>query len=507
MTKLFLITIGFLGIASITLAQTTTEALLISETNSFGTARFEGTSGAFGALGGDLSAAAINPAGSAVYHNSYGSLTLGQTNRRTENSFFGNTSFNNNAQLNLNQIGAVLVLKNTSGKGPKKISLGLSYHKTNNFRNRINFSGNTSNTIGDFFVGQANGIDSDNFNLLNNETLTDAYIGIGNDLGFSGQQGFLGFQGFLINNLETNTTLFEATTRNTNGTVSTAQLYDISTAGNTGKVTFNFGAELENNLFLGANLNFHSLNYERNFVYDEFLPSNSTNSEGISHARFINFTETTGNGFSADFGVIAKASEIVRLGLSFQTPTFYNLQDGYSQSLETFFTDDSVQVVDPEVLITLPEFSLRTPGTTNASVALVFKKYGFLSFDYSRRDFSNIRFSSVEGGFSDLNNAIENTFKASNTYRLGAEYKAGNWRWRSGLKHTTSPYKNRSIDGDTNSFSLGSGYNWGKWKFDAAFVQSNTLRRNNLFETESFSNFADIDNRNRRLIFTLGVNL
>ena len=42
-------------------------ALLFSKENNSGTARFNAMSGAFGALGGDVSAIKINPAGAAIF--------------------------------------------------------------------------------------------------------------------------------------------------------------------------------------------------------------------------------------------------------------------------------------------------------------------------------------------------------------------------------------------------------------------------------------------------------
>ena len=45
-------------------------AVLFSKDNNAGTARFTAMSGAFGALGGDLSAIKINPAGASVFKNS-----------------------------------------------------------------------------------------------------------------------------------------------------------------------------------------------------------------------------------------------------------------------------------------------------------------------------------------------------------------------------------------------------------------------------------------------------
>ena len=67
--KIFLIFI--LAISYRGLSQNIFDGLNYSSNSIDGTARFNSMSGAFGALGGDLSAIAINPAGSAVFNNGY----------------------------------------------------------------------------------------------------------------------------------------------------------------------------------------------------------------------------------------------------------------------------------------------------------------------------------------------------------------------------------------------------------------------------------------------------
>ena len=52
--------------------QDLTDALRYSTGETQGTARFKSMSGAFGALGGDMSAVSINPAGSAIFNLSHG---------------------------------------------------------------------------------------------------------------------------------------------------------------------------------------------------------------------------------------------------------------------------------------------------------------------------------------------------------------------------------------------------------------------------------------------------
>ena len=76
-------------------------ALLFSQDDGNGTARFTAMSGAFGALGGDMSAVNINPAGLSVFNNSAfsGSLNSRQTN--IISNYYGTNTNNQDQFLNI----------------------------------------------------------------------------------------------------------------------------------------------------------------------------------------------------------------------------------------------------------------------------------------------------------------------------------------------------------------------------------------------------------------------
>ena len=78
MKRIFLLTAMFC-IAYITTAQTLSYndiGVLFAKEKIDGTARFNAMSGAFGALGGDLSAIEVNPAGAAVFLKSEFAFSL-----------------------------------------------------------------------------------------------------------------------------------------------------------------------------------------------------------------------------------------------------------------------------------------------------------------------------------------------------------------------------------------------------------------------------------------------
>jgi hypothetical protein len=74
MKKLFLVIILNVSFLSIAQEMTTTDALRYAVENMNGTARFRGMSGAFGAVGGDLSSININPAGSLFFNNNFANV-------------------------------------------------------------------------------------------------------------------------------------------------------------------------------------------------------------------------------------------------------------------------------------------------------------------------------------------------------------------------------------------------------------------------------------------------
>ena len=93
-------------------AQNITDGLRYSESDLNGTARFSAMSGAFGALGGDMSAVGINPAGSAVFLNSSAVVTLSVIDRDNDATYFNNVTNSIDTDLALNQAGGVFVFEN-----------------------------------------------------------------------------------------------------------------------------------------------------------------------------------------------------------------------------------------------------------------------------------------------------------------------------------------------------------------------------------------------------------
>ena len=73
-------------------SQSVSDIVDFSIDNPLGTARFESMGGAFGALGGDLSAININPAGSAVFNTNQYVLSFSNNEKKINTNFFNSSS-------------------------------------------------------------------------------------------------------------------------------------------------------------------------------------------------------------------------------------------------------------------------------------------------------------------------------------------------------------------------------------------------------------------------------
>ena len=93
-------------------AQQIPDALRYAQDDITGSARYRAMSGAFGALGGDLSALNVNPAGSAIFLNNFASVSLSNYNQNNKSNYFGTQTKADDSSFDLNQLGAVWVFEN-----------------------------------------------------------------------------------------------------------------------------------------------------------------------------------------------------------------------------------------------------------------------------------------------------------------------------------------------------------------------------------------------------------
>lgn len=460
-----------------------------SDSDMNGTARFRGMSGAFGAVGGDLSALKINPAGGAIFNYNQATFSLSVLNKNNKVNYMNQTQSKSYTGLDVGQVGAIFVFNsNNPSAQMKKFTVGFNYESTKNLNNDYNMLGTgTGASIGEYFYQVATNNHTPH-DILNSSNIHQGYMDAGYYEGFSGQQTFLGYEGFIINPGEKDGEYTRNYGKNTD--IYTQGKY-VSSSGYNSKFSGNFSAQLGDRIFVGGNLNLHLYDYTQTSHAVELNRSN-LNKDMIESIEFSNYLYTYGTGFSLNLGVIGQVTDQLRAGVAYESPTWYNLHDELTQGVQTTrFDNKEGRSIYPDVVNIYERYKLKTPAKYTGSLAYIFNQRGLISVDYGIKDHSGTKFRPKnDHTYSVLNEFYAAEMKAASELRIGAEYRVKQVSFRAGYRFEESPYKNIKYSGDLNSFSAGIGYEFGNSRLDFAYSHSARdyktslldLKANNLYE-------------------------
>lgn len=477
MKKLSLLII-FLCSASMGFAQDITDLYRYSSEELSGTARYIGMSGAFGALGGDMAAVALNPASSAVFLSSSANITLGWRGLDSNISYMNGRSVSDVSNFDLMNGGGVFVFDNSNTGDFRKIAVAINYQTTKNFEEGYVVRGTSSNSIDQYFLNYAEGVPLDLLQLRDDESISDLYSYLGSNYGFRAQQAFLGYQAYVIEAAADdpeNTSYYSLISPG-----SFDQRFNYAATGLNGKLTFNAGTQFKDFLYFGINLNSHFINYESSEEISEF---NTNSGSETTEVYFGNSLNTNGDGFSFQVGGIFKLDDW-RIGLSYDSPIWYNIREETTQYLETNSSQDEFVSIAPNVLNTYPEYRLQTPYKISGSVAYLFGQSGLISFEYSNKDYTKMKLKPEDDlSFAVTNQQVNQDMQASSTYKIGGEYRISRFSLRGGYRFVESPFKNDDGAGDLTGYSAGLGYDFGSLSLNVAYSLATYTEKEPLLNT------------------------
>ena len=483
-------------------AQETTvnDALRLAVDNITGTARYRSMSGAFGAVGGDLSSINQNPAGSIFFNNNLATLSLSYNGIRNNSLYFGTQTKENDNTLDLNQAGVVWVFDNRNSNDDwKKFTFALNYENSNNYNNTIFSAGtNPYNSIGNYFLNFAQGIPLD---YLTNYNYNQLY--------FNEQQAFLGYNTYIFEPFTNSISNVDYYTNIPTGGNFYQENY-INSTGYNGKLTANFATSYKNKLFLGANLNFNFVDINKIFnVYER--NNNPAYEEGstIGEILFKNQLYTFGSGVSFNLGAIYKPVDNLRLGLAYESPTWYRLTDQLTQGVTTTSINNQDGNSRPSSFQDTQEFlpyTVQTPSKWTGSLAYIFGKRGLLSADVSMKDYSTTSFKPKnDQPYTSLNSKMSSILDNAIEIRLGGEYKIKQVSIRGGYRFDQSPYKVDQAFGDLTGYSGGIGYSFGENRIDLAYAHE-YRNMNQAFLTSGMTDPARINRKNNTVTVSYSIN-
>tara|TARA_B100001248_G_scaffold81063_1_gene58843 strand:+ start:2772 stop:4271 length:1500 start_codon:yes stop_codon:yes gene_type:complete len=485
MIKRFISLCFFLSITLDINSQTLEDVFRYNSFYNEGTARFNSLGGAFGALGGDLSAISVNPASSTIFNDSEFGVTLNYKNLKISNRLNNNKTSSKNDFFSYVGAGVVLIYENRKSK----FSVAYNNHTLGDFDSSFYVSGKNNNGIDNYFLYYADGIPSSDLLIYDDETSQSVYTYLGDNFGFADQQAFLGYQSFIINDSGDENNNYISNTLYNN----LDQNLDIFRTGKHFKHTINLGFSYNNHLFTGININIHETLFEETKVFEEFGYANSSN---VQRVFFKEDLLAYGTGFSFQLGSIIKIKQL-RVGLSYSTPTILNIEEENSQIIETDIIEKdglTTYSIDPNTINVYDEYELKLPSKSLFSLAYIFGTRGLLSFDYEIIKFNNTKFDDNNGNdmyLNSLNYSInKNVAGMSESIRFGGEYRIKNLNLRAGY----FSYKGPDLDlkNKIRGLSAGIGINYGYLDVDIGITKYNDFVKNRLY-TRGLTNKYDID--------------
>ena len=442
------------------MAQNETDIVRYSIPTTAGSARVSAMGGAFGALGGDLTAVTTNPAGIGVFRKSEISITpwLNVANTQSDNSSIRKSSFL------LGSLGGVVSLynKNFDWKG---FNFGINYTNLNNFNRKTNqFVYNSPTNYPVVWANQA--------------TIATIY---GENLPIDSE---MAYNTRLIEWVE-DEGKFDANL--IAGELVNQHKYIVE-SGYQGEYDFSLGTNYKDKLYLGLTIGIQTVRYKYRSSYTETAPSDSYYE--IDSYDYNQYLKTEGVGTNFKVGAIYRPIPELRIGAAIHTPTYYSITDDYEEDMQSrFFTpdEDGNSVYNSYLPLSRYNYDMQTPWKAIFSVATVLAQKAILSIDYEFDNYHSAQFNDGENGYdySALNQDLRNYLKNTNNVRFGAEFRANNaLSLRAGYAYWASPYRYTG-SGKIQSVSGGFGINLGVFYCDAAYIYKQSKN------TTVFYNYVD----------------
>jgi len=434
-------------------------ATMFSRNDENGSARFVAMGGAFGAIGGDVSSMTINPAGISIFNGNNAAIAFQIRNTEIATTYYNNILTTQEDFFNISNAGAVLTFENNIDNDWSKFAFGVNFRITADFENRFKAKGNSG------------------FSSFDNFPLDESEIPIVYNI--SESQEFSNFY---------------------NGELS--------------ELNFVFSGVYQEKLHVGAGLNFYDINFSQQIVLKE---NNNDGFENTLTSRFYQENFTNGVGFSMSAGFIYKPTKAFRIGLSYQSPTWYTelIENTNIINNDGFFGDTEIEVSNDDVIYdntfggNLPFqellYKLRTPAKITVSSAIIFGKVGLISLDYSSKNYNGLYLSGDD--FSQENLFFDNQLKRANSIHLGTEWRINQLSLRGGFQYEESPYTNTVLSDNLETYSFGLGYNFGSIKLNLAYRKNNKNEQYDFYSQYNQVEPAQLDTDNTVITIGLSVNI
>lgn len=454
-------------------AQTPDDVLRTAWFTQQGTARTQAIGGVMGALGGDISAGHINPAGLGLYKTREMVLSPGFFQQNGKFNYRGSDSTGHQSSFNLGTTGFVFGNARPHNRKYRSTAFAISIQQLANYNQQIQFSGvNSMSSFSEKYLEELIRDRADTIAALNN------YI-----FGSS-----LAFRTFLIDTTQGAGGIFNGYQSMVPISTGVRQNYRAQMSGSYQEIALAFANNVEDKLYTGGSLVVPVIQQRRELTYREDDITGNPNND----FNFFEFSESfrsSGVGIGGKLGIMYRPQKFWRFGLAFHTPQLISFKDeiratmtadteGYA-GIRTE-SSDALNSGNPGTRY----YNMITPYRAMASIGYVFnevrdvtKQKAFISADIEYVHYRGARFHATdnfEPGASDyyrmVNDAIKETYRGNMNIRLGGELKFNTWMVRAGGAYYGSPHADKNLRVNRMLASGGIGYRNHGIFIDLAYV-------------------------------------
>ncbi len=472
-----LLSIVCASICSLGLWAQDVDHLALSDTEIQGTARYVGMGGAFAALGGDVSAVKDNPAALGVFRRNEVSFSIDWDFR---NTFTDYSESHRKIRIGLPQVSWVIKTGDPlKQKGLLFNNFILQYQRLKTYNQSAFFDTHTTLSQTSVMAQATQGLDE---SLLQDRNVWD-----NGDIGWL---SVLGYHGYLIDpdTIEMGNWIPVAPPNQPLN----AHL-EVYESGSVDEYTFGWGMNISNSIYLGLTANMRTLSYEKISHYDEQLPEG-----GAYHLS----TTLSANGLGTNFalGAIYRPLPYLRIGASFQTPTWMTLKRSNSATMRT------------QDIGTYDDTSIHTPlNVTSGRYMLPMRVVGGVAYQIGMMGLVSIEY--------DYSHSLDNYNTDMHFLKAGTEWViARNFFVRAGYAYQSSFQKNDRlyawayndtrtdtdfrISQDTHYISAGLGWRNKYWIVDCTYQFR--LSNNHQYLFAEYPQALAMQEQAHRIVLSLG---
>lgn len=311
-----------------------------SERQIIGTARYVGMGGAMTAIGGDPTAVLDNPAGLGLYRRNEIAISLDETIDRTQQ--LDSEDAYQRTRFAAPQVSAIWAWGNPhKQRGVIYSNFMFSANRLANFNRDIVVKGQGMGLV-ETICNITNDMGGLSENNLQNKPWDNVEIG---------WLSILGYEAYLINPIDDNQ--WEPAVNFIDGSLS------ITESGTADQYTLSWASNINNQWYVGLNLNIPTLSYTKRISLQE--------TDRIHSAELKSMYHLSGVGVSGSIGLIYRPIQSLRIGASFQTPTVMSLSVQTEGDMYSTVDGNKYEILTPESGVINTQ--MTSPLRTSVSVA------------------------------------------------------------------------------------------------------------------------------------------